>query len=311
VSAFAKSPWLIAAGACLTGVALWHAPTGMTQGVHGAAYDALRPGCQMSNLAAQQWQSWRETWADAEAQRLRAEFAESQAALRRQTERVQQLSAQWASSRELPAAVATVPESERLFIPALIEAAVLGETLSQDWREGRVLDRGWKHGVRESALVLQGRGPLIDLGATAQVTPEDPLLVGRTIIGKVAVVGRWTSSYLPVTDADFRGRAQLVRDTGDGPVWGAQGLLRGDSAGRCILEGVPVEEAVRVGDLVFSADRDGALSEPLAYGRVVDVKTSADEREWSLLVEPAPQPSRLTRVHVLRAALNPSRFWTN
>ena len=309
------SPWMIAAAACLVGATLWHAPAGMTQRVHGAAYDALRPGCLLLNAAAQWCQSWREARCDADYRRLRAELAEARAALRGQTERVQQLSAQLASARELsqdsPRDFTAVPESERLFLPALVEAAVLGETLSQDWREGRVLDRGWKHGVRETALVLQSRAPLIDLGATAQIAPEDPLLVGRTIIGKVAVVGRWTSVYLPVTDSDFRGRAQLVRETGNGPAWGAQGLLRGDGSGRCALEGIPVEEAVRVGDLVFSADRDGGLAEPLAYGCVVEMKVAGDEREWAIVVEPAPQPSRMTRVHVLRAALNPLRFWTN
>jgi hypothetical protein len=88
-------------------------------------------------------------------------------------------------------------------------------------------------------------------------------------------------------------------------------LLQGDGNGRCRLEGVPAEDAVRVGDLVYSSERDGALSAPLAYGRVIEARVTPDDRTWQIVVEPAPQPSRLSTVHVLRAALNPARFWAN
>jgi cell shape-determining protein MreC len=296
----------------LAGLALWHAPDGLTLHVHATAYDALRPGWQTLHAVIQRIKDVSAAQTSAERQRLEAELRETQQVLREQTERTQQLAAQLATAREPRGAdAATGADSERLFTPALVEAAVLGETLSQDWRDGRVLDRGWKHGVREAALVLQGQGPLIDVGASAQITPADPLLVGRTIVGQVAVVGRWTSTFLPVTDPEFRGRAQLVRQTEQGAFWAAEGLLRGNGDGRCRLEGIPVEEAVQVGDLVYSAERDGAQSAALAYGRVIEARVSDNEREWSLVVEPAETPSRLTRVHVLRSALNPTRFWAN
>jgi cell shape-determining protein MreC len=305
------SVWIVAAAAGLGGLALWHAPAALAQHIHGFAYDVLQPGWRVRNALAQQVQLQRKAWSDANVRQLRAELKQMHATLAEQTQRVQQLAAQAAMRLETPCEFSNGSDSERLFVPALVEAAVLGETLSQAWREGRVLDRGWRHGVREAALVLEGRGPLIDLGASAHVSPEDPLLAGRAIVGKVAVVGRWTSTFLPVTAPEFRGRAQLVRDSERGPVWGATGLLRGDGDAHCRLEGVPAEEAVRVGDLVYSAERDGALPEPLAYGRVIDAHVSTDERTWLIVVEPATQPSCLTTVHVLRAALNPARFWAN
>jgi cell shape-determining protein MreC len=309
-----ESPWTITTGACLTALALWHAPEGLTQRVHALTGDALRPGWQLTQYLQQSATIWMAARSAGEAAQLRDELARTQTALRDATERMQRLSAQLAMSHvspSPPALASTTSETERLFVPALVEAAVLSESTSQAWRDGRVLDRGWKHGVREAALVLQGRGPLIDLGAAAQINPEDTLLVGRTIVGKVTVVGRWTSVFLPVTDPEYRGRAHLVRDTESGPIWGAQGLLRGDGGNRCRLDGVPVEEAVRVGDLVYSAERDGALSAPLAYGRVIEASASPDDREWTLIVEPTVMPDSTTHVHVLRAALNPSRFWTN
>jgi len=309
------SPWIVAFGACLAGLLLWHAPEGLTQCIHAMTTDALFPGYEVVGAVEQTARDWCSLRTDSKVAELQARLDRAEDDLHTATERVQRLSAQLASLRSTPqdpwTSVNSAFESERLLVPALIEAAVLGEATSQAWREGRFLDRGWKHGVRESAVVLQGRGPLVDLGAAAGIAPEDALLVGRTIVGKVAAVGRWTSIILPVTDPAYRGRAQLVRESEGGPVWGASGLLRGDGNGRCRLEGVPVEDAVRVGDLVFSGDRDGALSAALAYGRVVEAGAAPGDREWTLVVEPAADPNALTHVHVLRAALNPSRVWTD
>jgi len=305
---------MIAMAASLAAAGLWFAPDAFRARVHATTCDALRPGWQLLHHSQQTLHSFRNALVIKEIQTLQRERDEARSASERDSEQVQRLTAQLASAHliaDVPLAHSSVSAEERLFWPALVEAAVLGETTSQAWRDGRVLDRGWKHGVRESALVLQRRAPLIDLGAAAQIAPEDSLLVGRTIIGKIVVVGRWTSTFLPVTDAEYRGRAQLVRDTDHGPVWAAQGLLCGDGNARCRLEGIPVEEAVRVGDLVYSAERDGAQPAPLAYGRVIEARSSPGDREWMLVVEPAANMNGLTTVHVLRTAFNPARFWGN
>lgn len=295
-------------------VVLWHAPEGLRRRVQGFAGDVLRPGCVGWQMVVQFVQARLDGMQADTIRDLQERLKVMEAAYRRESEQVARLSTQLAALREsqaaLPAAVVAVP-SERLFVPALIEAGVLGGTTAAAWREGRVLDRGWKHGVREAALVLQSHYPLIDLGASAEIAPEDPVLWGRIILGKVQTVGRWSSTYIPVSDVEYRGRAQLVRDSEQGPVWGPQGLLKGEGPGRCRLEGIPIENAVRVGDLVCSAERDAALPYPLIYGRVIDAQPAAGEREWSLLVEPAAQPACLTQVQVLRAALNPARFWGN
>uniref|UniRef100_A0A7C4LMY6 Cell shape-determining protein MreC n=1 Tax=Schlesneria paludicola TaxID=360056 RepID=A0A7C4LMY6_9PLAN len=309
-----RTAWLFAAAALLAAAVLWHAPPALARQVQVATLDALRPGCRWWQWLAGTIQTWRAARETETIRELRERLAQTEAACQRQTERVARLSAEIATLRERAAAwqpAYSGTSSERLFIPGLVEAGVLGGGIAAAWRDGRVLDRGWKHGVRESALVLHSRQPLIDLGAAAEISPEDPLLWGQAIIGKVHAVGRWTSTYLSITDVDYRGRAQLLRDSAQGPVWGAQGLLRGDGQGRCRLEGIPIENAVRVGDLVCSAERDGALPLPLFYGRVIAAQPAPGEREWSLIVEPAAQPSCLTHVQVLRAALNPARYWGN
>lgn len=298
----------------LAGCALWFAPESAVARLRGVTFDLLHPGLQAGKSVQFRWREWQQSRQSAVVARLEAEVHESQFRQQQQQERIQRLTAQLAEANERATTVLDAQTSDettpRLFMPALVDAAVLGETLSKAWREGRVIDGGWKKGLREQALVLASRRPLVDLGQSQQLSPEDTLLVGRTVLGKIETVGRWTSTFIPVTDSDFRGRAQLVRQTEQGPAWGAQGLFRGTGDG-CQLDGISAEETVRPGDLVYTAERDGILSAPLVYGTVTKAELDADGREWTIVIEPAPTPSILGQVQVLRAALNPARVWTN
>ncbi len=309
-----RSPLATAMWVVLIALALWFAPVAAVARIRAVTFDVLRPGLSLSVITRQRWFAWRKQLTDQEVARLQSHVETLEQSSQQQDERVQRLMAQLASANEA-AAVSSDTHSDdettpRLFTPALVDAAVLGETLSRSWREGRVLDGGWKKGLRESAMVLTSRRPLVDIGQSQQLSPEDTLLTGRTVLGKIEAVGHWTSTFIPITDTDFRGRAQLVRQTDQGPAWGAQGLLRGTGDG-CVLEGIAAEETVRPGDFVYTAERDGILSAPLTYGTVVAAELDTDGREWKITIRPAPTPTTLGTVQVLRAALNPARLWTN
>jgi len=297
----------------LTGLALWFAPTSAVTRIRTIMIDVLRPGLTASAAAQQRWSEWHQTQQNEQVARLQTQIEQLNHRTTQQEERLQRLIAQLADANETAAVRIASTDDEatpRLFTPALVDAAILGETLSKSWREGRVLDRGWKSGLREAALVLASRRPLIDIGQPQQLSPEDTLLTGRTVLGKIENVGQWTSTFIPITDTDFRGRAQLVRQTEAGPAWGAQGLIRGTGDG-CVLEGIAAEETVRTGDLVYTAERDGILSAPLTYGTVTQAELDSDGREWTITIRPVPTPTTLGTVQVLRAALNPARLWTN
>ncbi|HUQ69320.1 MAG TPA: rod shape-determining protein MreC [Planctomycetaceae bacterium] len=309
----AGSPAAVGLWSVVLGAALWFAPQSLTARMHAVAWDGLRPGLQTANLCEQQITTvWMAQYDDdiralrTEIERLRTDLAAEQSRTRRLTAQILTM-----RDRELSATVAaaSAESSERLFLPAVIDATVLGDSLSQAWRQGTVLDRGWKHGLREAALVLQSSRPLIDRGQADQLSAEDMLLLGQSVLGKIDTVGRWTSTFLPITDPAYRGRAQLVRDSENGPQWGATGLLRGDGHA-CRLDGVPGNESVRVGDLVLTADRDAALGTALSYGTVVDAHLGLDDREWQIVVQPSPRPTTVTTVQVLRTVLNPARLWT-
>ena len=165
----------------------------------------------------------------------------------------------------------------------------------------------------ENELVLstrKSRKPLIDFGEDAGISTEDALLLGRYVIGKVEHVGKWTSTVKLVTDANYRGRAQLIRETEGGQfVFGeARGILKGQGGPLCKLEGIPAESSVHLHDSVYTGERDGILPVPLYYGEVVEATLGPDDREWTVLVKPVPLPTALTKVQVLRTGLNPDRL---
>ena len=302
----------VACGLVLVGVGLSFAPDGVASRLRGAVSDAMRPGQQAVGATVE---SLREGLASLTSQSARTQQVEV-ARLKRELEdanaRSTALAARLAKVHEerehesaLPTAMRRLP---RLASVALIEAAVLGDVHAEQWRSGKLLDRGEANGVRESTLVVNSRQPLVDVGQDGELSPEDSVLMGRSVIGKIERVGRWTSTLLLLTDAAYRGRAQLVQEAEKGFAFGARGILKGQGGALCKLEGIAATESVRVGDGVYTADRDGLVSTPLYYGRVVEATLGPDDREWKVHVEPAPLPSRLTSVQVLRTSVNSERL---
>ena len=296
----------------LLGVGLYFAPDGMATRLHNAVSDGLRPGQiavrqssarvreQVVSMTASSEKSHRREVARLQ-EKLQAEQTRS-AALTVQLARASDIQAR---ETGLPSAMRQLP---RLASPSLIEAAVMGDVLAEQWRSGRLLDRGESHGVRESSLVVNSRASLIDIGQDGELSPEDALLLGRCVIGKVERVGRWTSTFLLLTDSAYRGRAQLIHQTESGFVFGAKGILKGQGRALCRLDGISSVDSVNVGDSVFTANRDGVNAAPLYYGKVVEATLGPDAAEWKVLVEPVPLPGQLTTVQILRTTVNTERL---
>lgn len=279
--------------------------------------DLVKPGCAAWTEAGQRIASMKSKWAvapvdpDPEIRRLQSELDAAMALLRKRELQLARLQEEAAANRS-PLFVQTSEQPpERLAQPLLVEVGVLGAGHAAAWRKGRWLDQGKATGLIEEAPVLASAQSLLDVGRDVRLSAEDAVLSGRSVIGKVAQVGRWTSTFLLVTDAEYRGRAQLVREAGDGYVFGAKGIMKGQGEPLCRLEGVPAAEMVDVGDAVYTADRDGLLPTPLYYGKVVEATLPDRAREWRILVQPAERPNDLTTVQVLRSALNPRRVAAN
>lgn len=311
------SPKTFLAACCLIlfGTGFYFAPDTVANRVRGTVIDLLRPGLsavrQMRSgteeLLADQ--SSERSTNSTEVERLTRELEIEQERNRELQVRLAQLAERQLPEREIDDAIA---RTDRLIRSSLVEVAVLGDTTSRQWRMGKLLDQGSRSGIREDELVISTRKsirPLIDCGADASVSVGDALLLGRCVIGKIQHVGRWTSTFHLVTDSQYAGRAQLIRETTDGLfVFEARGILKGQGGALCKLEGIPAESSVRVGDAVYTAERDGVFPTPLYYGKVEHATLEADAREWTVSVKPAPLPSQLTTVQVIKTELNPERL---
>ncbi len=311
------SSTLTACVLALIGIGIYFSPPGMASNLRGVVTDLLRPG-HLAVLVSQgsvdrhslESLNSADTDDSARIERLKEELEFERVRNRALQIRLAQRAERQSPALEISAAM---KKSQRLILRTLIDAAVLGDSVAEQWRSGKLLDQGSANGLRESELVLspanKPQKSLIDYGEDADISTEDALLLGRCVIGKVEHVGRWTSSFQLVTDAHYRGRAQLIRETADGLfVFESQGILKGQGGPLCRLEGVPAEKSVRVQDAVYTADRDGVRPTPLYYGQVVEATLGPDDREWTILVKPVPLPSHLTVVQVLRMAVNPERL---
>ena len=191
-----------------------------------------------------------------------------------------------------------VPNAAAARAPGVVRAAVVSRETLALWVSARHLNQGRAHGVTESSLVLEDNLPHIDEGSDAGVEPELDVFTGCCVVGRIASVGRWTSTLELVSDAHYRALAQIVRPSEGGASFGTEGIIVGQGNGRCKLSDVPTTQTVRIGDEVYTSDRDGRIGVPLYYGRVVRVAEAG--RHWDITIEPAVKAADVKTVVVLK-----------
>jgi cell shape-determining protein MreC len=205
--------------------------------------------------------------------------------------------------------IAPPTASPPLVTARLVEARVLGEETAALWRGRKLLAAGSREGLAESSLVLDDARSLVDVGDDTRLSPGDAVYAGRIVIGKIAEVGRYSSTLRLVTDPGYSGRARLARRTSRGLAFGAEGTLTGDGSTLCRLR--HISDPVSVGDEVFTGGTDGSIPYPMYYGKVVRADLEAGSQEWLVWVQPAAATERLETVLVLRRTVNPDRVLAN
>jgi cell shape-determining protein MreC len=193
--------------------------------------------------------------------------------------------------------VAGAPATSRE-VPTVVRADLVRQG-AQSVAAEQFLGAGRSQGLAESDVVLDESLPHLDRGSEAGVEPELDVLIGRCVVGRIASVGRWTSALEPITDARYRGLAQIIRPSDQGGSFGAEGILVGQGTELLKLSEVPTTQSVRVGDEVYTSDRDRRFPVPLYYGRVVRVQEAG--RNWDISVRPAVRVSDLKTVAVLKS----------
>ncbi len=304
---------------CLIAIGFGFAPSNVQSWVRSVVRDGLSPGVQLASetreLVAAEMK--RRLLGDDERalseqiSNFKSEIANLEQQLRRERLIVQR------TQRKQLLALQRHDESHRpidpppLIVPQVVQASVLGEELASTWRStgGKLLDRGRSNGLTETALVLESNVALLDQGADSGLAPDLPVFAGSCVIGKLQHVGRWSSTWLPLTDKRFRGRARLARLTTDGLVFKGEGVLVGNGNDRCLLTKISsTEEPVSEGDEVFSLETPGGFETPLFYGTVTRAELAAGATHWEIEVRPAVDPRVARSVCVVRPQVNPKRL---
>ena len=283
--------WKPIAGALLLGGVLWCLPVAWAGKLRGLIHDGLTPGqCVVAATIPQAvhpaagtagdggrdttWQRQARHW-QAEAARLRAELDELQ------------------RTPSWPEAEVSPP----LVRPVLRSVRVIGWERSHGIEApAAVLRAGNANSVEVNDLVLAPGEAILDQGQSRGLSPDDLVLAGRSVIGRIARTSRWTSTVQLITDPEFRGQAQIVRLQEGEAVLGAEGIIAGSSEGTCRLLHIGTTEPVAEGDLVFTSLRGVPLSPPLFYGTITRAELKPGEPDWMIEVTPqrrGPPPSEV------------------
>lgn len=304
--------WLAAAVCIAAGAGLSYAPRVVHDRIRSAGNDGLRPGL-MAAMAVRdrlhrigQSSEVREhrdrehaLAEDVQQWKVRAHAAAAQAAeLREELQALRQ---------EQPAPFVGLP-AKPLFVPELVEARILRASSDESMPQAvALLDAGASQGVQPAQWVVEGTGLAVDLGDEDDISPDDPVLAGRTLLGRIVQAGRWTSEIQRTTDPGFRIHAKLIRGRGAEAVQGAEGLLAGAGDGRCRLELIPGTEPVEPGDYVFTAQPIPGIDEALYLGEVTAADLPPGSAHWTITVDPGLSFVEADRVQVVRLGLHPER----
>ncbi|WP_298859024.1 rod shape-determining protein MreC [uncultured Gimesia sp.] len=306
--------------AILTGICLYLMPSAYSSRLYNLIRDASKPGL----VLVQQIKSLRYASAETplpltDVKQLETKLSELQQENRRLELHSLKLSEDLGRLKQTGVPSYQSSAGERLLVPDLIEAELLGDSSIALLKEGKLLNQGGERGVFESSFVLESDLPVIDQGEQQGVKAGYSIYAGQAVIGKVNEVGRWTSSLIPVTSVDYRGSARIARKTEQGLQMGVDGILVGMGEGRCQLLQIPPTESIQIGQEVYTGEVDrelplsmqSTLGQPMYYGRIIDAKLPRGAPYWKIIVEPAVKLSEVKQVSVLRKIVNPRRMLTN
>jgi cell shape-determining protein MreC len=303
-----RSNVLAAAAAAIVAIGLLCASRTLTDRLRTGILDATRPGQEALAAAisrtTEQLSRLRSVNDPAELQRLRNELAGwklrsrqlalAAAAAREELQQMQE-------SGPAPASLTSV---RPLVGVDLVAASVLGAEHARQWRAGRFINQGTTAGIPDAALVLESTEPVLDQGRDAGLITGQPVYAGRCVVGRVWHVGHWMSTVQPVTHPEYRGSAQIVRQTGSEHVYGPHGILAGTGEPLCRLTIIDATAGIEVGDDVYTGERDGTLPFPMYYGKVASAVLDPQTLQWEIRVQPAVPELTGRAVCVLRRSLN-------
>ncbi|MGE0641490.1 MAG: rod shape-determining protein MreC [Thermoanaerobaculia bacterium] len=141
------------------------------------------------------------------------------------------------------------------------------------------------------------RSLILYVGGDSGVRINQPVLTADGLVGRVVRLAGAYAKVQLITDRSASVGVQLERSR-------RQAVLRGSAPGRLLLDYVPRQANVEVGEAVLTAGIDGVYPRGIPVGTVVSVEPG-DEVLLRIVVEPAVNFSRLDFVYLLEGETVP------
>ncbi|MBI4491558.1 MAG: rod shape-determining protein MreC [Chloroflexi bacterium] len=134
----------------------------------------------------------------------------------------------------------------------------------------------------------------IDRGANDGVRTEMPVVTWKGLVGRVIRANATTAKVLLLTDVNSSVSVRI-----QDPDSRATGIARGRSDGTLLLEHVPQQERLALGQLVITSGLGGVFPEGLVVGKVAKVVQNDYEVFQRASVAPAVDTNKLEHLYVI------------
>ena len=134
----------------------------------------------------------------------------------------------------------------------------------------------------------------VDRGSDDGVKEGMTIITWRGVVGRVSRVGPSSSKVLLITDtsSSISGRVQSSDSR-------LTGIIKGRPEGGLIMQRIPQEESLQMGETVVTSDFGGLLPEGLVVGQIVQIRRKDVDVMQEAIIEPSADMNRLERLYVL------------
>lgn len=133
---------------------------------------------------------------------------------------------------------------------------------------------------------------VIDKGKQQGINKDEPVMTPKGLAGKVLNVRRDFADIILLTDSNFSAAVRLAESRNEG-------VLSGTGRWSCLLKYVPVEVAVKEGEIVVTSGLDGIFPPGIPVGRVTKVQTEGVEFFQYIEVTPFQSSSTIEEVLIV------------
>lgn len=140
---------------------------------------------------------------------------------------------------------------------------------------------------------------LIDIGSNNGIEPGMPVVTERGLVGRVTEVYRNAARVLLITDSSSNVNAMLQNTR-------LRGILRGRTNQSPILDYLPQDQSILIGDIVVTSGEGGRFPTGIPIGQVVEVEQNDVEMFQQAVVRTTVDFDTLETVLVVTNFVSPS-----